>query len=195
MNIQEYINSGTLEEYCLGLLNPEEQAGVLEMCTRYPEIKKELVIIENAVESIAANVAQTPDERLKQRILNSLGFEEQHVQFDLDNLPPTSISSNHKSWIKTLEDLIPEEPTEDFSCQVLRQDEHFAQMLIIAKNDVPEETHDNLMESFFILKGKCSCTVGGNIVMLGPGDFLEIPLNVQHDVKMLTPHVVAILQY
>jgi len=195
MNIKEYIESGILEEYCLGLLNPEEQASVLDICSRFPEIKKELAIIENVIENMAVNVALDPDERLKQRILDSLGFEEHPVPFDLDNLPLTDVSSNYKNWLKTLEHLIPEEPKEDFFCHVLRQDEHFAQMLIIAKSDVPEETHDNLVESFFILKGKCSCTVGDRTVMLGPGDFLEIPLNLEHDVKMLTSHVVAILQY
>jgi len=195
MNIRAYIESGILEEYCLGLLNPDEQKIVVRVCLLYPEVKKELTLIEETIEKLAASRAITPGADNKQKILNSLGFSDQPVKYDLTNLPLTNVSSDHKSWLLSLEHLIPAEPEEDFSCHVLRQDEQFAQMLIIAKNDVPEETHDNLMESFFILKGRCTCSVGGSTVTLGPGDFLEIPLNLEHNVKMLTPHVVAILQY
>jgi mannose-6-phosphate isomerase-like protein (cupin superfamily) len=195
MNVREYIDSGILEEYCTGLLTADEQDAVLKMCDLFPEVKAELLNIEKAIERIATDNAVTPDAGLKQKILNSLGFTETEVQFDLDNLPVTHARSNHISWLTSLDHLIPEYPNEDFSCHVLRQDDQFAQMLIITKSDVPDETHDNLKESFFILKGECKCLVGENAFRLGPGDFLEIPLNQEHNVKMLTPYVVAILQY
>jgi mannose-6-phosphate isomerase-like protein (cupin superfamily) len=68
-------------------------------------------------------------------------------------------------------------------------------MLVISKIDVPEEEHDNYLESFFILKGRCECTIGENFYKLGAGDFIEIPLNTPHNIKLSTPVVVAVLQY
>lgn len=68
-------------------------------------------------------------------------------------------------------------------------------MLVITKADVPEETHDDRRESFFIMKGTCICVVDGIQYELNPGDFLEIPLHTNHDIKIVTPYVVAILQH
>ncbi len=195
MNVQDYIASGILEEYCLGLLSADEQAVVLKICQLYPDVKKELTAIEIAMETMAANRAIAPENDLKQKILTSLGFPDPVIKLDINNLPATHPYSNHRSWLKTLQHLIPPEPTADFFCHVLQQNESIAQMLIITKNDVPEETHNTFTESFFILKGECKCMIGENIFKLGPGDFLEIPLNEPHDIKILSPYVVAILQY
>jgi mannose-6-phosphate isomerase-like protein (cupin superfamily) len=195
MNIREYIESGVLEEYCLGLLNADEQAAVLQICALFPEVKMELTVIEQAIATMAANRAITPSDDLKQKILNSLDFSDEAIQFDLTHLPVANSHSNHKSWLKLLEHLIPSEPAGDFSSRLLRQNEGFDQMLVVTKCDVPAETHGDVIESFFILKGECQCSVGDNLLLLGPGDFLEIPLHQQHDVKLLSPYVVAILQH
>jgi hypothetical protein len=45
MNIAEYINSGVIEDYCLGVLTPEEQQSVAQNALQYPEIQT--VIEEN----------------------------------------------------------------------------------------------------------------------------------------------------
>jgi len=195
MNVRDYIASGVLEEYCLGLLDAADQAIVIQKGKLFPEVKKELAAIEMAMETLAASRAIIPKNDVKQKILNSLGFTDQAVQFDLNDLPATNANSNHLSWLKSLEHLIPDEPAEDFSCHVLSQDERFAQMLIISKSNVSEEIHEDLTESFFILKGVCECLVGEKSFRLAPGDYLEIPLHKPHDVKLLSPYVVAILQY
>lgn len=195
MNITEYIESGILEEYCLGLLNADEQAAVLQICSLFPEVKMELTAIEKTIETMAANRAIAPADDLKKKILNSLGFSDEAIQFNLNHLPVANSHSDHKSWMKLLEHLIPAEPAGDFSSRLLRQDERFDQMLVITKCDVPPETHKDVIESFFILKGECQCSVGNTLFLLGPGDFLEIPLHQQHDVKLLSPYVVAILQH
>jgi mannose-6-phosphate isomerase-like protein (cupin superfamily) len=195
MEIQEYIKSGILEQYCLGLLNADEQAEIVRLSLIYPEIKQELNEIEKAIEKIALTNAVSPKIDLRSKILKSLGFADEDKRLDINNLPVTDKNSNHQSWLNAVEHLIPAEPFDDFLCTVLRQDTHIAQMLVITKVDVPPETHDDIAESFFILKGECVCTVGGHIYHLGPGDFLDIPLYQEHNVKMLSPYVIAILQH
>ena len=191
MNIQAYIESGVLEEYCLHLLNAEEEAEVLKNCALYPAIKQDLAAIEHAIENMAANQSIVPDERLKQQILNTLGFAD---VIDLNNLPVVDAYADHNSWFKAVEHLIPTEPFDDFFMDVLRQDDQAAQMLVVTKLNVPEETHEDFIESFFILKGQCVCTVGNNTYTLNAGDFLEIPLHTDHDINITSPYVVAILQ-
>src|SRR4051812_36310112 len=143
MNIQAYIESGVLEQYCLHLLNVDEEAEVLKNCALYPAIKQELAAIENTIEKIADNQSVVPDERLKQKILNTLGFAN---IIDLNNLPVVDAYADHNSWFKAVEHLIPAEPFDDFFMEMLRHDEKADQMLVVTKINVPEETHDDFIE-------------------------------------------------
>lgn len=134
-----------------------------------------------------------PPAALKQSILGRLGFAGELLH--LKHLPPTSKYSNHLSWLKVLTELLPEEPVERLFMQEIRRDERYVQSLVVSKINVPEEVHEEYAESFFILEGRCACTIGGEVFELSPGDYLEIPLHVPHDVKLLTPEVKAIIQY
>nr|WP_255678754.1 cupin domain-containing protein [Mucilaginibacter sp. UR6-1] len=141
---------------------------------------------------MAVSHAITPGPQLKTRVLATIFAED---SIDLDNLPPTNKYSNYKSWLKAVEHLLPIEPLEDFFAHVLHQNGHIAQTLVVTKLNVPEETHDIVAESFFILKGTCTCTVGKNVFTLNAGDHLEIPLHTNHDIRIDSPYVVAILQH
>ena len=39
MNVEEYINSGIIEDYCLGLLNPQQMASVAQNAALYADIQ------------------------------------------------------------------------------------------------------------------------------------------------------------
>ena len=158
----------------------------------HPEIREELDIIESTIEQLALSHAIAPRPQLKDRILSAV-FAEDIV--DLDNLPPTSKYSNYESWLKAVEHLLPAEPFEDFFGHVLRQNDKIAQTLVVTRLNVPEEVHEAIAESFFILKGTCACTVGNQLFTLNAGDHLDIPLHTSHDIKILSPYVVAILQH
>jgi mannose-6-phosphate isomerase-like protein (cupin superfamily) len=189
--MQEYINSGILEQYCLGLLTPGEREAVLVMSAKHPEIKKDLAEIELAMERLARANAVTPNEALKQQILNKID----QPAITLDNLPATDKFSDYQAWLKAVEHLIPNTPFDDFFAQPLRHDDKIEQTLVITKLNVPQETHGDVIESFFILEGHCVCTVGEYTYTLNAGDFLEIPLNTKHDVVVTSPYVIAILQH
>jgi len=191
MDIKEYIESGVLEEYCLGLLNEEQKSFLIQMAMLYPEVKEELIATELAMEKLASSNGLEPGHGIKQRILDALGFGGDKIEL----FPLLSKDADLQAWLKNLAHLIPSEPSEDFYGEVIRKDDHIQQMLVVVKTDVPEEDHDDYVESFFILKGHCECTVGDNTVNLFAGDYLEIPLHVKHDIKIMSPHVVAILQY
>ena len=193
MDVKKYIESGVLEEYCLGLLNEEDKSFLIQMTLLYPEVKAELSAVELVTERLADAYAVEPDPAVKQKILTSLGFDK--TVFDINNLPAVDENSDHQTWLNTLAHLIPDVPLEDCTMNDVRKDDHFQQKLVVTKMDVAEEDHDDYLESFFILKGQCECTVGNDIIKLGAGDFLEIPLRVKHNIKVTSPYVVAILQY
>jgi len=195
MDVQKFIQSGILEEYCLGLLSDEESAYLMQVAMLFPSIKSELTAIEQTLEKLAEATAIEPPAGTKERILASLGFTDEDTVPDINQMPATDKNTDLQTWLNAAAHLIPENPTKPFTFHKLRKDEHFQQTLIIATTHVPEEEHDNYLESFFILKGHCECTVGNDIYHLGAGDFLEIPLYVKHNVKITSPCVVAVLQY
>ena len=193
MDIQQYIESGILEEYCLGHLNEANQAYLIQMTMLYPEIKKELTAVELAFENLAALTAAEPADHVKHNVLAALGFAGNEL--NINELPVIRTGTDPEPWLKAFAHLIPEEPTEDFVLNVIRHDEIVQQMLITGNTDVPEEEHGEFLEGLFVLKGRCECTIGDELFALGAGDFIEIPLHVKHDIKLVTPFVTAVLQY
>ncbi|MFD0764383.1 cupin domain-containing protein [Mucilaginibacter lutimaris] len=137
--------------------------------------------------------AKEPPTGIREKILGSLGFDGKRLK--IKSLPEINKYTNHLSWLEVIDPLIPEQPVKIIFMRELRRDDKIVQTLVITRVDVAEETHESYTESFFILKGRCVCTVGGNVFELGPGNYLSIPPYIPHDVRLLTPEVTAILQY
>jgi hypothetical protein len=55
MNVGDYVTSGVLQDYCLGLLTNEEELKVEAMCNSYPEVASELQLLRQALESFAGS--------------------------------------------------------------------------------------------------------------------------------------------
>ena len=71
----------------------------------------------------------------------------------------------------------------------------FEQFLVRVRHFVAEETHEDLLESFFILEGTCICFLGEHQIPLEAGGFLEIPMFIPHSVTITSDKpVLAILQ-
>lgn len=77
MNIKEYISSGILELYVLGLLSPEENQEVNRMIEQYPELQSEVLAIEKTVKAYADNLGIKPRPGVEQDILQKVGNVEQ----------------------------------------------------------------------------------------------------------------------
>lgn len=68
MNSREYISSGVLESYALGLCSAEEAADVERMYVLYPEVRTELEEIQAAMEKYAQAHATSPAQQTKASI-------------------------------------------------------------------------------------------------------------------------------
>jgi anti-sigma-K factor RskA len=71
-NIQEYIESGILEQYALGELSPAEQAAVEAEAARHPEVRDELEQVQQALGFYAEAHAITPPAGLRERVLGNV---------------------------------------------------------------------------------------------------------------------------
>ena len=84
MNPQEYISSGILESYVLGLATAGEVTQVQEMMNKYPEVKSEVEAIEASLLSHAALQANQPSAALRYKLIAEVtGTEPRIVSMDV----------------------------------------------------------------------------------------------------------------
>ena len=77
MNISEYIASGILENYVIGIVSDQEKQEVECLSGIYPEIKNELSKLQSSIESMAELYSLNPPENLKSNILSAIEDVEQ----------------------------------------------------------------------------------------------------------------------
>lgn len=195
MNEQQYIETGILNDYCLGLLNKEQQEQVEENMKLYPVIRVEVDAINSTLEQYATSYQSLPPENLKERIWKALENCTKEERISLSDLPLLTKFSDSKNWLKLVKPLLIEKAAgQKFFIKVLRDDKEALQSLVWSSVDYPDEVHDDVQESFIVLEGSCECFIGEQVILMGPGDFMEIPMHTHHDVKLLSTYLMAIVQ-
>lgn len=71
MNVQDYISSGIVESYVLGLASAEEQVEFETMCRQYPEVLQARISFEETMEKQAMQNAVAPPPALKQQVMDA----------------------------------------------------------------------------------------------------------------------------
>lgn len=72
MNVEEYISSGILEAYALGELSEQERAAVERNLEQFPQLKKELELIEKAQEQLLMRAAVQPKAAVKDKLFAAI---------------------------------------------------------------------------------------------------------------------------
>ena len=105
MTTKEYIESGILESYVLGITTAGESAEVERMVLEHPEIEIELEAIRGTLENYALQYEKQPPAALKGKIMAAVFEEQQPLQNTRNNLvqlnnpkPQKSIFSMAASW-------------------------------------------------------------------------------------------------
>ncbi len=93
-NLKSYLESGILEQYVLGDLSVEEKLDVEMNALQYPEVRKELEEIEQALMSYARANAIEPSQKIKSNFLNVINTND---QFNVHSSTNTS-----ESYIRSL---------------------------------------------------------------------------------------------
>lgn len=68
MNKGDYITSGILQDYCLGLLTVDEERKVETMCHDFPEVAQELRSLQEAIDKYVANDTVSSRDELRLRV-------------------------------------------------------------------------------------------------------------------------------
>lgn len=72
MNKEQFLNTGLLEQYALGLTDSEESQIVEQHLQSFPELREELQAMQSALEQYAQQYAIQPPSGLKNKILEDL---------------------------------------------------------------------------------------------------------------------------
>lgn len=84
MNKDQFLNTGLLEQYALGLTSEEENTVVEQHLDIYPELKKEVDEIRHAIEQYALQNAIPPHPRVKSQVMSGI------------ETPSSSAASNYR---------------------------------------------------------------------------------------------------
>lgn len=96
MNTREYISSGIVESYVLGLATEQERAEFEQNCAQYPEVLEARIAFENSLEQAAMANAIAPAQSVKGNTWNAIQQNETKlVSIDNSKTPVKSIS-----WMK-----------------------------------------------------------------------------------------------
>lgn len=93
MNIKEYISTGVLEAYVLGELTEQERAEFDKNLLLYPELRKELLLVEEAHEAFLMQAGVQPRPEVRDRILGDLDKSR-----SMSGVTPVSAVSSFRFW-------------------------------------------------------------------------------------------------
>ena len=99
MNIEEYIASGIIEAYVLGLASREERVEFEQMCAQYPELVEARNNFELSLEEQARKNVMQPPPGVKDKIWNTIQQTTVPNTSKIIQMEPTTSRSARLSWV------------------------------------------------------------------------------------------------
>ncbi|MES2775830.1 MAG: cupin domain-containing protein [Bacteroidota bacterium] len=193
-DVNIFLESGQVEEYCLGLLTEAAAAEVEAMANLHPGIKFLIDTTSRSLNKYAAGMGKTAGPALKASIWATLELiDKEENEFAQGLVPLIHQHSNRTQWLKLVKQKLPAQlPATDCST-IIRNDGQCMIIAIWGIEGMAEEEHHHAQESFLILEGECECRVGNQLIRLKAGDYYKMPMHVRHSVTVIKP-LVGVLQ-
>ena len=186
--IEEYIESGIIESYVLGIATPEEELDVEKMAGAHIEIREAINAFSANIEFYAMANAVAPPVTIKPFLFATIDYTDRLMGGEAPAFPPVlnagSKAADYAEWINRPDMILPADFKEEFYAKIIGYTVQITTALVWIKDKAPSEVHDNEFERFLILEGSCNITIGETVYSLVPGDFLAIPLFKPHVVKV-----------
>lgn len=186
-DLKTYIESGVLEAFVLGSLTDAEIAEVLGMSAKHPEIEEEIAMISAALEQVAFENAVAPDPTIKPFFLATVDYIARLEGGEAVAFPPElhagSTPADYAEWLDRPDMVLPGE-LENFFAKIIGHTPEQTTVIAWIRHMSPPEVHTKEYEKFLILEGTCDIFIGDEVHHLEAGDYLAIPLYVEHSVKI-----------
>lgn len=185
-NAKEYIESGILEQYILGIANDDECKQVELLAATDMAIRHEIQTISLAMEAYAMAHAVEPNPVIKPFLLATIDYTERLKNGEPSTEPPllhqNSNVTDYAGWLKRSDMTAP--GTAEIFAKIIGYTPQAITAIVWLKSYAPHEVHDDEFERFLIVEGTCDIIVENEVNKLGPGDYFAIPLHKKHMVKV-----------
>lgn len=179
----EYIESGILELYVMGMTSSLEAAEVERMASAHPEIRTEIENISLAMEGYALAHAVKPRATVKPLLMATIEYIERLKNGEQPASPAlltsTSKISDYQQWLDRSDMLAPAS-FEGLYAKIIAATPEVTTGIVWISGMTDYEIHHDEHESFLIVEGTCDFIIGEEVHSLVPGDFLAIPLHKPH---------------
>lgn len=98
MNIKDYISSGIVEAYVLGLASEPEMSEFEVICTQHPEVKAAKDAFEILIEQSALSGVVQPSEQLRNKIFETIKNEENKLSPVVPVYASGNVASGKNVW-------------------------------------------------------------------------------------------------
>ncbi len=181
--VKEYIDSGIIELYLLEMTSDEENLDLKEAARNFPEIQEAIDAAAKSLEEFGKANAVAPPAPLKAFLFGTIDYMERLESGEIPTSPPalsnTSAIDDFTPWLNR-EDMVLPLNAEDTFVKIIGADEKLTTAIVWAKTMLPAEVHDDELESFLVVEGRCEIDIDDQTHYLNPGDFLTIPLYADH---------------
>ena len=186
-NSTDYMHSGLLELYVLGLAGEEDAAAIAALSVTNPEIRKELELIESALLEYSESQRSPVSATVKPMLLATIDYTSRLQNGEPVTFPPALneniTPADFAPWLNR-EDMQRPADADDIFVKIIGYTPEVNTAIVWLTTGSPDETHTNERERFLILEGTCEIHVGETQHNMKPGDFFEIPLHINHFVKV-----------
>ncbi len=185
--ISEYIESGMIESYVLGLVTALEAKEVEEMAATHDEVRAAIHEFGQILEQQVLSNAIVPDPIIKPMVLATINYIDRMEKGEPMSFPPVlnkgSQIIDYSEWLQRNDMVLPAK-AEDVYARIISYTPEITTAIVWIKNTAPAEVHTNEIEKFLIVEGTCEIIIEKDVHHLTPGDFLAIPLFKAHMVKV-----------
>ena len=160
---------------------------------------------EDALIAYARLHAVAPPLSMRDKILGKIQkISEQQTNrhsFTLENAPLLTPETNWLDWVEAVKGILPPDDFEEVHLHTFRNDDVAEMHLAWVKEEVPEEVHHDVLESFILLEGTCECHIVNEdgtqrTVRMREGDYISFKIGEVHDIQITSSEPAkAILQW
>lgn len=192
--VRDYIESGILELYSLGVLEPVERREVEVMAARHPEVDAALQDLAGLMEVGLEQAANHAPTAFKADFLSALDEDSRFPAGRPEPLHKGSRLEDYHPWVEAA-DLSALASERNVTLIPLYEDEAMSMYYGQVRRGLREEVHHDELEKILVLDGHCDIFFAGAVRHYGKDDFIHVPMHVPHEVTITsTEPCVMLLQ-
>lgn len=186
MTSKKFIDSGIIEQYVLGIASPAECEEVEKMAAVDPAVRREISKVSQTLEEYATIHAIEPNPIIKPFLMAIVDYSERIENGEALSVPPLlhlhSTPEDYATWLNRQD--MSTSGADDVSAKIISFTTEVVTAIVWIKKYAPQEVHANEYERFLIIEGTCDIIVEDEVNHLVAGDYFEIPLHKNHEIKV-----------